>query len=42
VAVLDGPREPERARSMLLDLEHLTPEVLEKFFPSEASLAASR
>ena len=38
VAVLDAPEEMESERGMLLDLEHLTPEVLDAFFPSESTL----
>jgi hypothetical protein len=41
VGLLDEPREQHDASGMLLDLEHLTPEVLEKFFPSESTLAAA-
>jgi hypothetical protein len=39
VAVLDEPCDEHGPSEMLLDLEHLTPEVLEKFFPSESTLA---
>ncbi len=35
VAVADDPE----ARAMVLDLEHLTPETLEAFFPSEHAIA---
>lgn len=42
VAVLDGAPEQHCESGMLLDLEHLTPEVIEKFFPSESTLAAGR
>jgi hypothetical protein len=38
VALLDAPEEEEGPRDMLLDLEHLTPEVLDAFFPSESTL----
>lgn len=38
VAVLDAPEEQESSHSMLLDLEHLTPEVMDAFFPSESTL----
>ena len=38
VAVLDAPEEMESAGGMVLDLEHLTPEVLDAFFPSESTL----
>jgi hypothetical protein len=37
VAVLDAPEE-EMSHTMLLDLEHLTPEVMDAFFPSESTL----
>ena len=39
VAVLDAPEE-QSSHSMLLDLENLTPEVLDAFFPSESTLPA--
>ncbi len=35
-AAIDGPSLPS---GMLLDLENLTPETLEAFFPSEQALA---
>ena len=41
-AVLNEPRGQHAPSAMLLDLEHLTPEVIEKFFPSESTLAVSR
>lgn len=41
VAVLDSPEDQPSSQSMLLDLEHLTPEVLDAFFPSESTLPAS-
>jgi hypothetical protein len=37
VAVLDAPEE-ELSHTMLLDLEHFTPEVMDAFFPSESTL----
>lgn len=37
VAVLDAPEE-EMSHTMLLDLENLTPEVMDAFFPSESTL----
>lgn len=37
VAVLDALEE-ELSHTMLLDLEHLTPEVMDAFFPSESTL----
>jgi hypothetical protein len=38
VAVLDAPEEEHSSSTMLLDLEHLTPEVMDAFFPSESTL----
>lgn len=40
-AALDEPRDAQSPQSTVLDLGDLTPEVLEKFFPSESTLAAS-
>jgi len=37
VAVLDAP-EDEVSHAKLLDLEHLTPEIMDAFFPSESTL----
>ncbi len=35
----ETPAEQEAPRKMVLDLQHLTPETLEAFFPSERNLA---
>ena len=37
--VRETPLEQEAPREMVLDLQHLTPETLEAFFPSERNLA---
>ena len=35
----ENPAEQEAPQKMVLDLQHLTPETLEAFFPSERNLA---
>ena len=39
VAECEEMEAPDAPRTMVLDLEHLTPETLEAFFPSEKTLS---